>query len=109
MGGEAKTWIWKWGWGFTLIMVVIWPVLSIPAGVFTKDYFAFWVFVSLAWSFVASFVIISLPLYESWDSIEAVLRAVLGMKQQPRGLVSSPSEVKPNADNSHGSPIQLRV
>jgi Na+/proline symporter len=39
----AKSWIQKWGWGFSIIMVLIWPLLSIPAGVFTKDYFAFWV------------------------------------------------------------------
>ena len=40
---KAKKWIAKAGWGFTLLIVVIWPVLSTPAGVFTKDYFAFWV------------------------------------------------------------------
>ena len=37
---EAKGWIWNMGIGFTLLIVVIWPVLSTPAGVFTKDYFA---------------------------------------------------------------------
>ena len=42
---KAKRWIAKAGWGFTLLIVVIWPVLSTPAGVFTKDYFAFWVFI----------------------------------------------------------------
>ena len=44
---KAKRWIAKAGWGFTLLIVVIWPVLSTPAGVFTKDYFAFWVFISV--------------------------------------------------------------
>merc|ERR550532_402358 len=67
---DAKRWIQKWGFGFTFIMVIVWPLLSIPAGVFSKDYWAFWVFISLAWSFVASFVIIYLPIYESWDSID---------------------------------------
>ena len=33
----AKWWIQKWGWGFTILMVCIWPLLSLPAGVFTKD------------------------------------------------------------------------
>jgi hypothetical protein len=33
----AKWWIQKWGWGFTILMVLIWPLLSLPAGVFTKD------------------------------------------------------------------------
>lgn len=33
----AKWWIQKWGWGFSILMVCIWPLLSLPAGVFTKD------------------------------------------------------------------------
>merc|ERR1719506_1267665 len=65
----ARWWVQKWGWAFTITMVVIWPILSIPAGVFSKGYFAMWVFISLAWSFVATFVIIALPIVESWDSI----------------------------------------
>merc|ERR1719321_1736442 len=76
---EASRWVQKWGWGFTIIMVVIWPLLSIPAGVFTKDYFAFWVFISLAWGFAATLVIVVLPIYESMDTIMGVVRAMLGM------------------------------
>merc|ERR1719399_2569538 len=90
---EASRWIQKWGWGFTIIMVVIWPILSIPAGVFSKDYFAFWVFISLAWGFSATLVIVILPIYESLDNIIGVFRAMLGMpplerkssKEKPEG------------------------
>jgi len=74
----AKWWIQKWGWGFTILMVCIWPLLSLPAGVFTKDYFAFWVFISIAWSFVATFVIIVLPIYESMDDIQSIFYYLLG-------------------------------
>merc|ERR1712078_743158 len=58
---EAAAWVKKWGWGFTITMVIIWPILTIPAGVFTKEYFSFWVFVSLMWGFTATFVIITMP------------------------------------------------
>lgn len=75
---EAKVWVQKWGWGFTIVMVVVWPLLSIPAGVFTKSYFAFWVFISLAWSFVATFVIIVLPISESWDTFTGIFLAMMG-------------------------------
>jgi len=78
---EAKRWVQKWGWTFTIIMVVVWPILSLPAEVFSKSYFAMWVFISLAWSFVATFVIISLPIVESMDSIMGVTRAILGMRR----------------------------
>ena len=54
----AKAWVQKWGWGFTITMVVIWPILSVPAGVFTKGYWAMWVFLSIAWAFISTFVII---------------------------------------------------
>jgi urea-proton symporter len=94
---EAKAWIQKWGYGFTIIMVIVWPLLSIPAGVFTKDYFAFWVFISLAWSFVATAVIIVLPVYESWDSIEGVIRAMCGMpkKESAAATLAESQEGKP--------------
>jgi len=76
---EAKMWVQKWGWSFTITMVVIWPILSIPAGVFTKGYWAMWVFLSIAWSFVATFVIIWLPIYESADAFTNVFRQMAGM------------------------------
>jgi len=78
---EAKAWIQKWGWGFTILMVIVWPLLSIPAGVFTKDYWAFWVFISVAWAFTATISIISLPLYESRESILGVFMFMLGKKK----------------------------
>merc|ERR1712048_523832 len=78
---QAKWWIQKWGWGFTILMVVVWPVLSLPAGVFSEGYFSMWVFISIAWSFVATFVIITLPVYESFDSILNVCRFFLGTKR----------------------------
>jgi len=77
---EAKRWVQKWGWTFTITMVVVWPILSLPAGVFSKGYFSMWVFISLVWSFVAAGVIIALPISESWDSIMGIILALVGMK-----------------------------
>lgn len=39
----AKSWIMKMGLAFTVIIVIVWPVLSLPAGVFSEGYFDFWV------------------------------------------------------------------
>jgi Na+/proline symporter len=78
---EAKAWIQKWGWAFSITMVVVWPLLSMPAGVFTKDYWAFWVFISIGWAFTATITIISLPLYESREAILGVFMFMLGRKQ----------------------------
>lgn len=87
----AKRWIQKWGWGFTILMVLIWPLLSLPAGVFTKDYFAFWVFISIAWSFVATFVIIVLPIQESMDSILGVCWWMFGKEGPKTEKIAEPA------------------
>lgn len=39
----AKSWIMKMGLAFTVVIVIVWPVLSLPAGVFSEGYFDFWV------------------------------------------------------------------
>jgi len=93
---EAKAWVQKWGWGFTILMVIVWPILSIPAGVFSKGYWSMWVFISIAWAFVATFVIIWLPLYESRDTFISIFCQVTGMqsgrKLEPAGAVENRNE-----------------
>ena len=29
------------GWGLSLVLIVVWPLLALPAGVFSKSYFTF--------------------------------------------------------------------
>lgn len=54
---KAKQWIMKVGVGFTVVIVILWPVLSLPAGVFSIGYFNFWVsFFIFSNCFFASFV-----------------------------------------------------
>merc|ERR1711966_163530 len=62
---RAKRWITRRGYLLTFVLVIVWPLLSIPARVFTKEYFAFWVLVSVAWGFGAAITITFLPLFES--------------------------------------------
>lgn len=38
----AYIWITRRGYVLTFILIIVWPLLSVPAGVFTKAYFAFW-------------------------------------------------------------------
>ncbi|KAL0302527.1 UNVERIFIED_CONTAM: Urea-proton symporter DUR3 [Sesamum angustifolium] len=73
---RAKRWIVKWGVGFTLVIVVLWPILTLPAGQFNTGYFTFWAVIAIAWGTIGSAVIIVLPLVESWETIQNVL---LGM------------------------------
>ncbi|KAF6170204.1 hypothetical protein GIB67_038737 [Kingdonia uniflora] len=87
---KAKVWIMKWGIGFTLVIVVLWPLLSLPAVCetdysdyiyvdareFSLGYFTFWAVIAIAWGTIGSAVIIALPLIESWDTIQKIF---LGM------------------------------
>ncbi|XP_004512370.1 urea-proton symporter DUR3 [Cicer arietinum] len=73
---RAKVWIVKWGVGFTVLIVILWPILSLPAGEFSKGYFYFWAVIAIAWGTIGSAVIIALPIIESWDTIQTI---ILGM------------------------------
>ncbi|RWW70682.1 hypothetical protein BHE74_00021620, partial [Ensete ventricosum] len=73
---RAKGWIVKWGIVFTAIIVILWPMLSLPAGKFSLGYFTFWAVVAIAWGTIASVVIIILPLTESWGTIVCVLNGM---------------------------------
>jgi Na+/proline symporter len=75
----ALNWIKRVGWATTFVLIVLWPALSTPAGVFTKSYFAFWIFVVLAWGFFASVVVVGLPIYESFEEISTIAKALVGL------------------------------
>ncbi|ESW30127.1 hypothetical protein PHAVU_002G127200 [Phaseolus vulgaris] len=70
---RAKAWVVKWGIGFTVLIVILWPILSLPAGEFSKGYFYFWAVIAIGWGTVGSAVIIVLPLMESWETIQSVI------------------------------------
>lgn len=76
----AYKWITRRGWGLTIILVIIWPLLSVPAGKFTKDYFTFWVLLAIAWGFGAAIIITFLPIIESMEDMKGT---VAGMKSSP--------------------------
>jgi SSS family transporter len=74
--GKAHRWIVRRGYFLTFVLIILWPVLSVPARVFTESYFAFWVLVSIVWGFGAAIVITFLPLIESSTEI---LKAIDGL------------------------------
>ena len=79
----AYKWITVRGYALTFVLVVIWPLLSIPAGKFSKDYFTFWVLLAIAWGFGAAIVITFLPIMESSAEIGAVFAGITGMGAKP--------------------------
>lgn len=71
-----------------LSLFVVWPLLTIPAGVFSLTYFQFCVYVSIAWGLTSTVVLIALPLWESRQGVVAVLtlgKVVLPMRRHKDG------------------------
>ena len=83
---KAERWITRRGYVLTLRLILVWPLLSVPAGVFTRSYFAFWVLVAIAWGFGAAIIITVLPLTESSEDINTVLSGIYN-KITGRGAV----------------------
>jgi len=70
---RAERWIKRRGYVLTFVLIILWPSLTIPARVFSRDYFAFWVLVAIAWGFGAAIIITILPLVESSEEIATAL------------------------------------
>merc|ERR1712151_1017778 len=95
-------WITRRGYVLTLVLAIIWPLLSVPAGVFTEAYFAFWVMVSICRGFGAAGAITLIPLYESKEDISGVFRGMRNrMAGRPVDYVpdEEPTPVKKLADD----------
>ncbi|MEW5314226.1 MAG: hypothetical protein WDW38_005738 [Sanguina aurantia] len=60
----------------TFVLLVAWPLLALPAGVFSQGYFTFWVIVAIIWGVVASAICILLPLWEARSTFYNVAVAV---------------------------------
>eukprot|EP00803_Ostreobium_quekettii_P010419 evm.model.scf_2415.2 EVM.evm.TU.scf_2415.2 scf_2415:11208-16306(+) len=73
----AFAWTVKYGAGGTAVLVIAWPVLALPAKVFTESYFTFWVIIAMIWGLAATVVIIVLPIWESKDQISTVMSNLL--------------------------------
>lgn len=69
----------------TVVLVVLWPVLTLPAKVFSLRYFRFWVALSFIWGMSSCLLMIVLPLIESRHGILILLsggRYGLGAKAE---------------------------
>lgn len=55
MDKAYKIMLWV-GWGLSLLLVVVWPLLALPAGVFSKSYFTFWVILAIIWGYAATVI-----------------------------------------------------
>ena len=99
---RTEKWITRRGCVMAFFLVIVWPLLSVPAGVFTESYFGFWVLVAIAWGFGAAIVIAILPIHESLDDIDKTMNNVFDWMLRPG------SQEKPSDDNAtQGTSVQF--
>jgi urea-proton symporter len=55
-----------------VLLLVVWPLLTIPAGVFSLPYFKLWVYIAMIWIVSSTVILIVLPLWESRRGVVAV-------------------------------------
>jgi hypothetical protein len=76
---KAFSFVLRWGLVLALILIPVWPLLTLPAGVFSKGYFTFWIVLSLIWGLIATVIATFLPIWEARDSLIAVCYHAVGM------------------------------
>ncbi|GBF91893.1 urea active transporter [Raphidocelis subcapitata] len=74
---QALRWTWLTGGGLSIVLIILWPLLALPAGAFNKGYFTLWVIIALTWGVVATVVCIFAPLWESREHIGKIWSRML--------------------------------
>jgi len=69
----AKAYIMKYGVGGSIFLLLIWPLMSVPWGVFSKSIWDLWASVAFMWGYAAAFIIIFLPIYEVKDTLISII------------------------------------
>ena len=60
-------------WSLSLVLILVWPLATLPFGVFPKAIWNLWVAVAFMWGWAAALMIIGLPIYENRKTFAAVL------------------------------------
>ncbi|MEW5297150.1 MAG: hypothetical protein WDW36_000377 [Sanguina aurantia] len=70
----------------SVILVVVWPLLTLPAGIFTKGYFTFWVLLAVTWGLVAAAICILVPIWEARVGLVKAMARVWALLRWGRDL-----------------------
>jgi len=60
---------WWFGGGLSFVLIIVWPLLTLPEAYFSKGYWNWWVAIGFIWAHVAAFITMVYPLYEIHEEI----------------------------------------
>ncbi len=49
---HAYKFVLRWGSVLAVVLIIVWPLLALAAGTFSRSYFYFWVILSIIWGLV---------------------------------------------------------
>eukprot|EP01023_Acetabularia_acetabulum_P051081 TRINITY_DN5612_c0_g3_i1.p1 TRINITY_DN5612_c0_g3~~TRINITY_DN5612_c0_g3_i1.p1 ORF type:complete len:683 (+),score=122.91 TRINITY_DN5612_c0_g3_i1:137-2185(+) len=89
------------------VIIIVWPLLALPAGVFNEGYFFFWNLLAIVWGVLAGVAMIVLPVWESRHGIFSVfLRTVSCGKNQNLNIQQSVASCKQSGKDVEMAEIQ---
>lgn len=108
----------RYGTALTILLVVVWPCLALPAKGFSKGYFTFWVILSIVWGLVATIAMIVWPVAENWGAITNTLsnlasgkRVTLDESPEFDGISQRPNDIdvskKVGYENNAPPPLEV--
>lgn len=74
---------WMTGGTLTLVLLIAWPILALPAKVFSEGYFTMWIIIAMIWGIVAASICIVMPIFEASEMILMVLTCGKRMPKAP--------------------------
>ena len=80
------------------MLEVVWPCLTLPAGIWSRSYFKFQVVLGFIFAITSALIAIFLPLWEGREEFMSLFNWALGRKQRARGTQH------PILNLSHGAP-----
>lgn len=87
----------------SLVLLVVWPVLVLPARVFSEGYFTFWLALITIIALVAGGVMIAFPLYENWEEILQLLENMVDCRRTEKLLdTTGGSRLRGKSGSMHG-------
>lgn len=101
---RALKWTWMTGGVLTLVLVILWPLLALPAGVFSLAYFRMWIIIALTWGFAATLTCLVLPWWESRAHVGKIFKGLFSgqaFKKRTNAPVTAAVDLHGNKDSAY--------
>lgn len=99
---------WIWAGCLSVVVFVLWPLLALPAGVFSQSYFTFWIVIMMIWGFLAGEHPKSMACYQKTPNVPTNMHVTFPAFKRTGGYsVSASAVVQLTTLHGHTSVRQL--